>query len=475
MLESPLFWGRLIDFDHPFLANESWKTEVLRRSGNAPLWVKGTTIKAFQAIQYFLDVINKEWERIQVLDIDLNPPGRSQANEQAQVWVELLRPAPMLQTLKLLYTFRPNPFPESSIRLFNGNAPQLKVFHAAGVPISLQAPWVSNIQDIELADPFTLSDVLSALRNMRAIRRLLIQAVKPSDADITEHTPPIQLPRLEALQVLGCSLPVWVAILESIIPVPSCSFQLADRKESMSGQPGEELLERACQQVLKALEFFLAHSPAPRDCCMLGYDADQPTHFHLFLDDEANKPHFTIYIGEYPRLSRLLISRLPSLLLLSGVKTVRLRIGNPAADLLPPLNLLISLFTSVKALMASEEVLNFLLESCDPGSLPKLDTLIFYLERESRRRRPVQWDQKYPLGIVMAFLEHRKRMNLPLSRLQFSDILPSMRDNMDCLEVLSGLRVRYENPIDRTITDYTCGSGQPEKLRFLGQLYREQS
>ncbi|KAF8894195.1 hypothetical protein CPB84DRAFT_1782954 [Gymnopilus junonius] len=463
-LDSPLLWGRLIDFDHRSLKLEWWRTELIRRSGNAPLWVQGH-VRTHEDSEYFSYVLNNHWERIQVLDIEAQNDFLPPSLTEAQLWAVLHHPAPILQTFKVGWTLSANP----SEALFADQAPQLEVIMAPGIPFNLRAPWISHIQDIDIGADFTLSELLGALDYMRNVKFLSFDC--PYELDPFHNILPIVFPFLEMLQING-SLTSGLSILQSIIPgSPSCSFILFPnpREPDLDDDFVSTMLEAICEQILKFMQFLPLTS---RLFLQVGHDPQYPSTFQLSLHDAKSQEYLNIDLWDYPTISRHLLSRLASSnpSLLSNVKVMRLRLAKnvSATQILPVLDLFLASLPSITTLETSDSdnVLAFLHDSEASRPLPGLHTLSFYellrlrnwTEREERLN---EWRQQYPSGVLLPFLQQRKAIGLPITVVDITyELLNLERSDMELFEQVSGLVVRYRDPTDKKIVDYKCGSGQ---------------
>ena len=73
MLGIPSLWAKLIDLDHLLERTSKYRSEILRRSGAALLWIKtrGNITEDIEESQHLmrvaLDVLSKNWYRIQKL------------------------------------------------------------------------------------------------------------------------------------------------------------------------------------------------------------------------------------------------------------------------------------------------------------------------------------------------------------------------------------------------------------------------
>ncbi|KAF8900435.1 hypothetical protein CPB84DRAFT_1029131 [Gymnopilus junonius] len=218
LLGSPSIWGRLIHLDHLGQSSNLWKHEVLRRTGNAPLYIRGVSIRR-NAELFFFHIIDVEWTRIRRIDVKIK-------NEwHAEAWRPLLRPNPMLETFYLRYF-------DSSVslgpegNLFSDSAPFLREFSSPSIRFSLDAPWLSQIQHITISHKYPLSELLLAMKSMECLVHISIQDGFNVNSSQTTEPLSLSLPRLLYINLRGHPS-ACCRFLECITPAPGCGLRLA--------------------------------------------------------------------------------------------------------------------------------------------------------------------------------------------------------------------------------------------------------
>ncbi|KAF8880598.1 hypothetical protein CPB84DRAFT_263853 [Gymnopilus junonius] len=212
------------------------------------------------------------------------------------------------------------------------------------------------------------------------------------------------------------------------------------------------MLDIACQRVLEFLGLIAASSPP--SSAYFEVSCNQSPLFNLSLDNENGKSRYQIYLWEYPSFSKRLLSHFSSVTSIPNIPEITLYFQSLPPEVIPAFKCVVMPFRSVTWLRASEQTLNFLLESCDPHCLPNLHTLMTSHEKYH------EWSRlalKYPYGIVVAFLQHRKAIGLPLSILDISDHPDSWIHDVEPLEHVSCLTIWYVDPATKTVADYVCG------------------
>ncbi|KDR72015.1 hypothetical protein GALMADRAFT_159109 [Galerina marginata CBS 339.88] len=231
ILETPSLWGRLIDLDQLVSSTDDWKAEVLRRSGDASLWIRRTGIifetrpTYTEPIQeFFFSVLNKHWDRIEQLVVSMDVGGLN-----GELWSAIYRPSPHLRVFSLdLHAFAMDPTSTpSSKTLFSGYAPVLHTFDGAVIQFELQAPWFSSLRSIQLGARLTFSEILHAFNLMPRLESIQIDQAKPINLHAMEmsHLPRLHLQNLHQIR-LSSNLTTCAAFLEYITPAHGCSINI---------------------------------------------------------------------------------------------------------------------------------------------------------------------------------------------------------------------------------------------------------
>jgi len=107
ILESPSLWARSIDLDRLIYLKRPggifrdrflWFDEVLRRAARAPLWVKGSNIFEELAVRIVLELLEREWDRIERLVVRYIGAYPFKSGGFKDI---LMRPAPYLKQFLL--------------------------------------------------------------------------------------------------------------------------------------------------------------------------------------------------------------------------------------------------------------------------------------------------------------------------------------------------------------------------------------
>ena len=128
ILGIPSLWAKLIDMDEISLRWKSWRHALLRRSGDAPLWILAKLLWSERSYEeergpydsdmqdFFDEVITNNWHRIEKLVLA--------QHSSFELTPSMLRfPAPVLKHIEA-----PAPF-EASVPLFSNYAPMLRIIY----------------------------------------------------------------------------------------------------------------------------------------------------------------------------------------------------------------------------------------------------------------------------------------------------------------------------------------------------------
>ncbi|CAA7265652.1 unnamed protein product [Cyclocybe aegerita] len=96
VLSSTSFWGRVIDLSYLCHAKPEGREEILRRTGSAPLWLKGEyVVKDDTTANFLISLLTSEWERIVNIHCALDWGSRY------KIWDTLKRPSAVLRGFRL--------------------------------------------------------------------------------------------------------------------------------------------------------------------------------------------------------------------------------------------------------------------------------------------------------------------------------------------------------------------------------------
>ncbi|KDR81101.1 hypothetical protein GALMADRAFT_136155 [Galerina marginata CBS 339.88] len=212
-INSPSLWGRCMDLERLNQQEPHWRNEVLRRTGESFLHIKGGIV-SLQLGTFFLHLLDTSWERIRALDVTLE---RFDAIVTDPRWAVLQRPAPALQIFSLSFDdVVPNILCTPGGPIFGGHAPALVnlVLCDAGILFKIPSSGFYQIRHLEIGGPFTIPGLFEALSNMSRLEYLQVHQTPRTDT--TPSTlPHIICPQLSHIH-LDSTLESCLTMLEHI-------------------------------------------------------------------------------------------------------------------------------------------------------------------------------------------------------------------------------------------------------------------
>ena len=228
MLDTPSLWAKLIDVDRISEPNSpEWRTELVRRSGNAPLWIKAeegsigidlnTGLRNSYNDKFLLEVISENWHRVQRLVITQDYVVSSIP------WI-LFTPAPQLEHFEAMYNWDDED-PDAPITpLFGNDAPLLRSIYVNRDMINPRASWLSHLHSLILNDTYSLFDALALLSATSNLQTLKIVDINTNYT--AASLPVISLPHLQDIQFCSNNSNSGITLLDHVkIPV-GCSLAI---------------------------------------------------------------------------------------------------------------------------------------------------------------------------------------------------------------------------------------------------------
>ncbi|KJA24790.1 hypothetical protein HYPSUDRAFT_200338 [Hypholoma sublateritium FD-334 SS-4] len=458
MLEAPLLWSKLIDMD---ICNNDgklgWITEIIRRSGTvAPLWIKAEVngrsrwrSDTDNIKQFFMDLLSNNWYRIQKLVVF--------QDRYSGLWFNLTFPmlcfpAPQLERFTILrtdgYSYKRSPATES---IFSTHAPMLRTFRLPGYAVH-QEPWIRHLHTMLLDSAYGIREALTVLSAMNCLQELEINNI--TYGDIATSLPIAALPHLKYLKFDGEPTQNYAMLLDHMTIPVGCSLDFRVSYPHDHPRNAERMLkiERVFEVFIRRAEgyleshkfdtFHLDYKPHDRLTLKLGgkppvecmLSISIPLHQDLVpmslrrinYADLANITTFQLHTeGALPRSFRLFFQEFPS------VHTIH------TDDL------------SFHHLSTFQRSINATRKSF--ATFPRLkvirvsisdDTRVFNLDKE--------------------FFLSRFENGHPIEMLDISNGLPfTSPPDLDAIEAVKGLKVRYKLPQTQEVFEHTCGGRDP--------------
>ncbi|KDR69128.1 hypothetical protein GALMADRAFT_145837 [Galerina marginata CBS 339.88] len=427
ILGSPALWGRLVDLDHLNGKNSCWRDEILCRSGDAVLWVRGH-VRDRHMWEYLLSICDTHLARIQHLQITIAYTKSYQA-DRSRLSDALHRPAPLLTTFK----FEGNIGGSlgSPLPLFANVAPLLEVFVAGGFKFNLCAPWLSNLREICISEFFALADVLAALKFMPFLECICLNELDKVHKEMVQLTPlpSVHLPQLRILEIESVPLHICLLILEHLSPAGGCSLQLSIQDNYPYQGKTNKMLRAASEQLSRYIQQCITFQAA--SSIQLFCDSER---FQLFLYN-GDKLHFGIETHGCWDFLQIFLVYIALSSFISLVTEAGLTLSDPPPHILVQLTLLLGSLGSVTTLNISELELkcahSIMTNMNNP--FPKLHTVVLdhILEKDE--------------SVIEVFLEQREAIGLPVSVLDLTKVSFGIPNHLNFLKGMSGLKVLESN------------------------------
>lgn len=457
MLSRPFLWAKLIDMDAiDSRYSREWGDELIQRSGAAPLWIKASGLRTKhrgdatrQIVQFFSDVINMNWGRIQKLVVHDSIHSRFTLDRS----MPLCLPAPQLEIFEA--TFRQENGADRDETpmgpLFEDNAPMLRNFRLIRYVVNQPTTWMRCLQSMELDAGYSVRDVFVLLSATKNLQELKLNNIDTADLSAPPHIVP--LPRLKHLHYNGHPQP-GATILDHIeLPLGcSLSVQISDcrtKKEQLISMV--DTFSRYAQRYLQLQTFSIVH---------VNY-----TEGSISFKGEMSFPTDCLFSISIPVSSHLYSGRLEmfcntmALLDLSSITKLQFNSTHPLLN--PCFQSLFTRFAFLDIICIDRRTLGclkILQNGMGASMFPFLKTVNFYRST-------------YRLGGAISavakeaeeFVMWRLKNGHPITTLDMSNNSPFVSPpDLGALADVEGLKVLYKCSSMTGIFEYTCGSGDLE-------------
>ncbi|KAF4622529.1 hypothetical protein D9613_009636 [Agrocybe pediades] len=463
ILSSPVIWARNINVDELNHMTDDWRSEVLRRTGDAVLSIKGTGRHlSAKSERFIVSLLRDSWHRIKYIQICLSPLSRHRSRAFSQI---LRTPAPNLEhfavgNIEVVYSNeQDNDEVERAEELvlgddgwkyysvsFGGKAPRLKHFSCPALLLpAVSQPWFSQVLHLECGE-INGRNLLNALPYMPNLETLHVH-ITTDLPEIPVFSPAdgIILPRLHDVRITTYSpWRVGLAILVALQPRPEfkLDFDVQDGVGDVSIEDAD-----AIKHVLSQL--FTGTSPDLKEDCHLQavfYD----TVFEITIPQK-----FRLSFSTWDSLSALLgILRMPLAPFYHATELnidIKYSVVNPHSDTMAQFFSSLTLVHSLKTDMETLVYIHKLsLRYDDTHLLPSL-----------RHLELLNYD-KFLANMIEEFLDYRHDpYGTPILSLTCHGL---WGDNLSNLERFNG--ILFRGCFGDEEVHYVCGSGNPERLDF---------
>lgn len=225
-LQSSILWARSINLWNLDQKNSRWREEVMKRTGDASLALRGViTMVTKPSTDLLLSILESHWTRLRVLNIAISHADVAKDRR----WQALYRPAPNLEVFRLRFSTTITSFSSSADdTLFSGCAPSLYHFcysHNLLKP-SPTASWTAQIRTLTISNICpTIGQIFDILSCIPFIEVLEIHAREIIESGTISTYPFLSPSRLRILK-LRCNSRHAATLMRHISTPIGCRFIL---------------------------------------------------------------------------------------------------------------------------------------------------------------------------------------------------------------------------------------------------------
>jgi hypothetical protein len=473
VLDTKSLWGRVIDFN--CLRNEEWREEVMRRTGTSPLFVRCDREHwglpgSLDFEDKVISILTENWTRVRSLKIKFwRPQATDYVNDRA-IWCLLERPATALEVFELSlctparegHYRNPPVLSPSGFKVFNHDAPSLKVFIAPYIRPDIQTSWTSQLRVLELHTPIPVYELLEALKNMPLLESLNDTsgcAIINGDADRLRSLSSnrIRLPRLQSINICtGLNIIPYLIFLRHIEPADG-------RILAFYNYPGEPECDPDKEAITAASDVLRTFSKHAGLACSTELDLHLMRYQFAFQARLPGDTIFRFFQYCYGDLPAHTASELFSALNFADFPQARKLTlwlqeteGVHYSD--PKIARFLKSVATIEFLETSPDTLRFLLllpDSIIEEAFPDLQHI------------SIRCPEVGEVSLLHPFLAFRRAIRRPISILSISIL--SGKFDLTFLEEFTGLKVIMfhfceEDEEEYKIGEYICGSGSPQEL-----------
>ncbi|KIM49817.1 hypothetical protein M413DRAFT_21951, partial [Hebeloma cylindrosporum] len=413
---SPSLWGNMIDLESLQQKSDTWRNEVLLRTGNSKLSIKGNvTLDASAATEFLVSLLKTHWTRINRIQVGIYIIAQDLPGD---AWDPLGCPAPSLRSCSIHFGYDlPDVYSSPGFSLFANHAPLLTSFQQHRIPMNFGAPWLANLTSLTLNSVTTLGILLDACSRMQSIQNLnLTFGTAGPSIDGQLHS--VNMPLLTSLDI-SCPLDVSLAFLDHITPAPGCYLHLFSTVSSHEDMTPAEVVsaQRITMKFAKnyfshriSTSFFLQISPR------IISTGDIPPKIGLMANLDPRFKGFTIDVYDLTRLPTSLFALCFGTFVPAHFSRVK-KLTLASMEIPPTVHTLEPLFANWFTTMATLETLKLTADS-----LAFIDSLA---GAHFPHLKTVEWlpsSSKSPnrTSLIMNFLATRRKMGMPIETLDLT-------------------------------------------------------
>ena len=476
MLSTPSLWAKLIDLNMlQYGTTDEWRDELMDRTGTALLWIaaRGLAIPddSTGIISFLSDILSNDWNRVQKISLDCI--DGSYMHPGLPRWNPLYLPAPNLQTFDLDFSEGDLSSEDADeecmdLPLFCHDAPMLREFYARVLRFDFGAPWLQHLHLLHIDIEITVNEILTILEAAPRLRELII--CQAELGEVAPSLPTISLPDLSHM-VLFASFVGGATLLDHLELPLGCTMKIhltngvGDQDQDRTS---EDLCRFRMQTVSRlARNIFRVYTPQK---LLLNFSPDMLALEDHTQDDRRFEFHISYYGNRAPTLyTRMSFLEGFTLSELSQVTDFRLEVSIDLPETI--FSSFIACLSSVTLLEAPAKTLVYLVELQDRLSKQLADRPIVVLPRVQTVRLNhsaiTYFAGDQAQGVLMEYLRARVRDGCPIGTLDLTECNSDALPRVDFLEEMTGLKVLWKRWGVKDISEYICGSGDPDRLRRL--------
>ena len=457
IIGSSSLWGNVIDLQFLNQKSDTWRNEVLLRTGNSELSIIGSILRVDDrgSAGFFQLLLKNHWTRIVSVNVTIHSFDTRKWPDDA--WSALERPAPNLRSFSITFDDEPHRFSSPGFSLFANHAPLLTRFSQNRAPINHKASWLAGLTSLELNSVPTLSILLDMCSHLHSLRAL--QLFFPfTGPELGNQLRSVNIPSLTTLFIRG-AFDIALEFLDNITTAPGCSLRL-------SGDPANTVIQLSpAQRIIGrfANSYFSHHSSTS---IYLKF-----TPYTIGLEDFSDEFEVSIrFQSNIPTTALTLCSAKLLPAYFSQVKMLRLYIeGLLTADPLKSLfrEFLITM-TALEKLRITTDGLNLFITSFSRDTQERVFLHLKTIILDPYHRDMHSRELPDSTTLIKDFLDMRRKMGFPIEILDLTkwNTLSKVPMDIKKLEEFSGLKVvwRESSDVGTKRRKYVCGSGRLQEL-----------
>jgi len=432
-LASSSLWANTINLKHLDQKDDSWRCEILKRTGDAPISVMGDLYEGRPATEFFLSLLGNHWTWLRRIYIR----SQDKAIAEDERWLSIQSPSLNLEILHIHFPSRPA-FSTADDTLFSNMAPSIHTLITGCINFKLSGRWLSHICHLYLNDCSVSQTILFALAEMMALENLDMNIDITDIGTENRFWPTIILPRLKRIS-LGVKLRTLIVLMGHIAPTSGCISEYESVDNTIFNPSIEDisLLRRGFSSHFQSFSDFRRNETISwmmtKDLFELNNVLQEGGNAEFYL-------HIEIDLGSGGHgIPDIILSSLYSCDL-SSIKTLELDISNATSD---PFNLHVARFyrslLSLETLHTDSQTMELLLQTQEHLNgvilFPRLQTIVFDTNAELKS------------DIIMRFLLRRRDADLPITDFDLYNCTSPNQERLLFLEGIDGLDVEWNEEI----------------------------